>query len=119
MIAKAIGARAIAVDVNDKALELARQVGADDIINAGETEDVGGLVHELTSGGAHVSMDALGITATFQNSIRSLKKLGRHVQIGMPVDNHKIVDLPLYDLIYTRQLQLSGSRGWRLTGSRR
>ena len=116
MIAKAIGARAIAVDVNDKALELARQVGADDIINAGETEDVGGLVHELTSGGAHVSMDALGITATFQNSIRSLKKLGRHVQIGMPVDDHKIVDLPLYDLVYTRQLQLSGSRGLAADG---
>ena len=49
MIAKAIGARAIAVDVNDKALELAHQVGADEIINAGEAENVGGLVHEPTA----------------------------------------------------------------------
>jgi alcohol dehydrogenase len=116
MIAKAIGARVIAVDVNEKALALSKQVGADDVINAGQIEDVGAYIRDMTKGGAHVSMDALGITTTFENSIRCLKKLGRHIQIGMPVDHHKIVDLPLYDLIYTRQLQISGSRGLSADG---
>ena len=111
MVTKAMGAQAIAVDVNDDALALARSIGADIIINADTCDDVGEMVREQTNGGAHVSMDALGITATFQNSLRSLRKLGRHIQIGMPVGAHQNVTLPLLELIYSRQLQISGSRG--------
>ena len=111
IVAKAIGAQIIAVDVNEKALALARDLGANICINAAQNDDVGALIREATKGGAHVSMDALGITTTFHNSLNSLRKLGRHVQIGMPLGAHQNVNLPLLELIYSRQLQISGSRG--------
>jgi alcohol dehydrogenase len=68
-------------------------------------------VRELTGGGAQVSIDALGITATFQNSIRGLAKLGRHVQIGMPLEEHANPTVPLLELVYARQIAILGTRG--------
>jgi len=65
----------------------------------------------LTDGGAHVSLEALGITETFHNSLKSLRKLGRHVQIGMPTGQHTSPTIPLLDMIYSRQLSLMGTRG--------
>src|SRR5690606_7587324 len=53
----------------------------------------------------------LGITDTFRNSIRSLRKFGRHVQVGMPLGSHATVPLPLLELVYSRQIAISGSRG--------
>lgn len=111
MIARAIGARVIATDLRDEALDLARAAGADITINAGAVPDVGARVRELTGGGAHVSLDALGISATFGNSIRCLRKFGRHIQVGMPVGSHTVVELPLLDLVYARQIAIIGSRG--------
>lgn len=115
MIAAALGARVLAVDVNDSALAMARQLGATAVLDAGG-EDVGAAVRDLTGGGAQVSVDALGITETFDNSLRSLAKLGRHVQIGMPVGAHATVRLPLLELVYSRQLSLHGSRGMGAPG---
>jgi D-arabinose 1-dehydrogenase-like Zn-dependent alcohol dehydrogenase len=54
---------------------------------------------------------ACGQTATFENSLRGLAPLGRHVQIGMPSGIHATPALPLYELIYARQLQILGTRG--------
>jgi alcohol dehydrogenase len=68
-------------------------------------------VREATGGGAHVSLDALGVTATFHNSIRGLRKLGRHVQIGMPLGRHAEPTVPLLELVYSRQIAIMGTRG--------
>ena len=111
MIAAALGAAVLAVDVNPEALALARTLGASATLNAAETNDVGAAVREMTGGGAHVSIDALGITQTFHNSIRGLRKLGRHVQIGLPLDQHAEPPLPLLDLVYARQITIMGTRG--------
>ncbi len=111
MIAKAIGARVVAIDVNDTALALARDMGADETLLATDPNTTGDSVRSMTEGGAHVSVDALGITATFHASLMGLRKLGRHVQIGMPVGAHATPQLPLLDLVYARQLSLLGSRG--------
>jgi alcohol dehydrogenase len=81
------------------------------VLDASTVSSVGEAVRELTGGGAHVSIDALGITATYENSLRSLRKLGRHVQVGMPVGVHATVTLPLLELVYSRQLSLHGTRG--------
>lgn len=109
MIGAAVGARVLAVDVNAQALELARTFGASDTLLA--DGDVGEAVREITGGGAHVSIEALGLNATFQNSLKSLRKLGRHVQIGMPTGDHATPVLPLLGLVYARQLTLHGTRG--------
>ncbi len=111
MLAKAMDARIVAVDVSPEALALARELGAEVCINAAEVSDVGAAVRDATGGGAHVSIEGLGVTATFENSLRSLRKLGRHVQIGMPVGTHETVALPLSELVYARQLSIHGMRG--------
>lgn len=111
MIGAALGARVLAVDVNPDALRIARSLGANVLLDASGVQDVGAAVRDLTQGGAQVSLDALGITDTFHNSLKSLRKLGRHVQIGMPVGRHATVDLPLLELVYSRQITLHGTRG--------
>lgn len=116
LLARLIGARVVAIDVSDAALAKARELGVEHCLNANSTRDVGSAVRDLTQGGAHVSIDALGITTTFHNSLRSLRKLGRHVQIGMPTGRHVEVNLPLLDLVYSRQLSLYGMRGLGAAG---
>ena len=111
MIGAVLGAQIVAIDVNDSALELARELGANAVLNATGVNNVGAAVREITGGGAHVSIEALGITETFDNSLRSLRKLGRHVQIGMPLGRHEVPSLPLLELVYSRQITLHGSRG--------
>ena len=72
--------------------------------------DVGQTVRDMTDGAVHVSVDALGLNQTFINSLKSLRKMRRHVQIWMPLAAHATPPLPLLDLIYARQITLHGSR---------
>ncbi len=111
MIGAAVGAPVLAIDVNDAALEMARSLGASQTLNAAGVDDVGEAVRDLTGGGAHVSLDALGITDTFHNSLRSLRRLGRHVQIGLPLAQHAEPTVPLLELVYSRQISIMGTRG--------
>jgi alcohol dehydrogenase len=111
LIGIAIGASVLAIDVNEDALKLAKALGATQTLNVAGVTDVGAAVRDATNGGAHVSLDALGITATFHNSIRGLRKLGRHVQIGMPLGRHAEPTIPLLELVYSRQISVMGTRG--------
>ena len=111
LIGAAIGANVIAVDVVDEKLELAKAVGASHVINAAKEPDVAAAIRDVTGGGAQASIEALGITETFHNSLKCLAKLGRHVQIGQPLDVHANPSIPLLDTVYYRQLVLLGSRG--------
>lgn len=111
MIGAAVGAQVLALDVNDEALALARSFGATATLNVGGVAQIGEAVRDLTGGGAHVSIDALGVTATFHNSVRGLRKLGRHVQIGMPLERHAEPTIPLLELVYSRQISVMGTRG--------
>lgn len=112
MIAAAMGAHPIAVDINPGALELAATVGAVQTLNADNlaTDDLIATIHDLTDGGAHVSLDALGSTITCQNSILSLRKRGRHVQVGLMVDDHALPPLPMGPVI-GKELEIYGSHG--------
>jgi D-arabinose 1-dehydrogenase-like Zn-dependent alcohol dehydrogenase len=109
-IVSALGARAIAVDVAADKLAFAKEMGAEATIDASK-EDVANAVATLTGGGAHVSIDALGIAATCLNSILCLRKRGRHLQIGLTTAAEKgMVALPV-DVIVFKELQLLGSLG--------
>lgn len=81
-IGRALGATVVAVDVSPDALALAASLGADHLVDARDHVDVAEAVHAST-GGAHVSVDCLGHAETAANSVRSLRPLGRHVQIGL------------------------------------
>ncbi|MFI6453297.1 alcohol dehydrogenase catalytic domain-containing protein [Streptosporangium amethystogenes] len=108
MVAAAAGARVIAVDVSAGALEMARAFGATACVSAAPAEaDVPARVMELTSGGAHVSIDALGSPGTCAASIESLRRRGRHVQIGLLPG---LTAIPMGRVI-GYELELLGSHG--------
>ncbi len=110
LIARAIGARSIAVDVDESKLDLARSVGADVTINARIEPDVARRVVEATGGGADVSIDALGSAVTLRQSIESLRKRGRHVQVGLMVGERADPAVPMGKII-ANELALFGSHG--------
>ncbi|MBC7000392.1 zinc-dependent alcohol dehydrogenase family protein [Cytophaga sp. FL35] len=110
MIASAMGAQVIAVDINDKTLQLAKDLGAVATVNGKTSADVVGEVKELTKGGAHVSLDALGSQITCFNSISNLRKRGKHVQVGLMAGDHKHPQVPM-DKIIANELEVLGSHG--------
>jgi D-arabinose 1-dehydrogenase-like Zn-dependent alcohol dehydrogenase len=112
MIGAALGARVLAVDVSAAALARARELGAEaaveaDTADAG-TEGLAAAIRELTGGGAHVSIDALGSPAVAADSVRCLRRRGRHVQVGLLPGGP--VPLPM-DLVIARELEIYGSHG--------
>ncbi len=110
MIAHALGARVIAVDIDARVLGLAAGLGATTTLNAREHADIAGSIREITGGGAHVSMDALGSTTTCTNSVLCLRKRGRHIQVGLLAGDDHLPRIPMHQVI-ARELQLYGSHG--------
>ena len=110
MIANSMGANVIGVDVKPDVLAFAQSIGADFVLNANEVTDIPEAIHEITKGGAHLSIDALGSFATCRNSILSLQKRGRHVQIGLMVAEDADPSLPMSRVI-SWELEILGSHG--------
>lgn len=81
-IASALGAQVVAVDIKAEKLEMARREGAVETVNA-STQDAAQVVKDATGGGARLSVDALGIAQTTRPALRSLRRGGRHLQIGL------------------------------------
>jgi propanol-preferring alcohol dehydrogenase len=112
-IAAAADAMVVAVDVDDRKLAKARDEGAVATVNArGLTpEQVGQAVKDATGGGAHVSIDALGRAFTFHQSIQSLRKRGRHVQVGITSQEERgQVAIPI-DMLVMMEWEVVGSLG--------
>ncbi|MGO4678405.1 zinc-dependent alcohol dehydrogenase family protein [Microbacterium sp. 2MCAF23] len=109
MIARAAGARVIAVDRNQEALAVAAEVGAEHTLLADGT-DIPAAVAALTGGGSHVSVDAVGSEQTLADAVLGLRRRGRHVQIGLlpPIDGHPRVPM---DRVIGWELDLLGSHG--------
>ena len=108
-IAKALGAQVIAIDISDDKCALSKALGADYVINAKE-EQVIDAVKDLSSGGVHVSVDALGSTITCLNSIQSLRKRGKHIQIGLMTGENTFPQIPMSQVI-AKELEIIGSHG--------
>lgn len=110
MIADALGANVVAVDITDEKLEFARSMGAAAVVNAGTTDKVIDAVRDITGGGAHVSIDALGSPVTCYNSIANLRKRGRHIQVGLMLADQRHPAVPM-DQIIANELEIIGSHG--------
>ncbi|HYA35553.1 MAG TPA: zinc-dependent alcohol dehydrogenase family protein [Candidatus Binataceae bacterium] len=109
-VAAAMGANVIGIDLDSAKLELAKGLGATHVINGAKTEPVGAVL-DLSKGGVHVAVDALGVAATCRNSVMSLRKQGRHLQIGLTTKAEGgEVSMPI-DRIVTMELELIGSVG--------
>ena len=80
-LAKMMGAFVMAVDIGEKKLSLARELGADVVFNA-SSGDFSSAAREWTNGeGADVILELVG-TATFESSLKSLARGGRMVIVG-------------------------------------
>jgi alcohol dehydrogenase len=108
MIAKALGAKVVAVDRNPAALSMAASLGADHVLTA-DGADIPAQVHAIT-GGSHVSVDAVGSEQTCADALLSLRRHGRHVQVGLlpPVDGHPRVPMAR---VIAWELEVLGSHG--------
>ncbi len=109
LLGRALGARVIVTDIVDEKLEHAQGLGAEHAVNAAQG-DSAAAIREITGGGAHVSVEALGFPATVAASIACLRPLGRHVQVGMPVGHHAVQEVNL-NAVYMSNLALYGTRG--------
>jgi alcohol dehydrogenase len=109
LLGRALGARVIVTDIVDQKLEHALTLGAEHAVNAGSSNSAD-VIRDLTGGGAHVSVEALGFPATVAASIACLRPLGRHVQVGMPVGHHAVQEVNL-NAVYMGNLALFGTRG--------
>lgn len=110
MIAKALGANTIAIDITNEKLEAAKVCGATETVNATQVPDVIEAVRDITKGGAHVSLDALGHPTTFFNSVSNLRKRGRHVQVGLLLADQATPPAPMAKVIGD-ELEILGSHG--------
>ncbi|MEU9300956.1 zinc-dependent alcohol dehydrogenase family protein [Streptomyces sp. NPDC048269] len=110
MIAAAAGARVVAVDTAPAALELARKFGAAHCVEAAAGVDTAQAVRELTGGGAHLSLDALGSPATAAASVGGLRRRGRHVQVGLLPGAAGRAVLPM-ERVIGWELEILGSHG--------
>ncbi len=110
MIAAALGAQVVAVDISAERLALARTLGATVTLNATQAGDVAAAVREATGGGAHVSLDALGSAQTCLSSIAGLRKRGRHIQVGLMLAEHRHAAIPM-DRVIADELEILGSHG--------
>lgn len=139
MIAVALGARVVAVDVADGPLTRAKALGAEITLNVAAVDGLGPAAHgaadtvgassahgssypdlpapreigdaviELT-GGCHVSLDALGSAWAAAASVHSLRRCGRHVQVGLLHGADVHAALPL-DRMIGWELEILGSHG--------
>jgi threonine dehydrogenase-like Zn-dependent dehydrogenase len=110
-IAIAMGANVVAVDKNVEALERASNEGAATIVADGNSTFIAERVREITDGGADVTVDALGSVHTLTPAIDSLKKRGRHLQLGLTGNEEKGFLPTALDAIVKRELSLHGSVG--------
>jgi alcohol dehydrogenase len=110
MIACALGAKVLAVDLSDDKLAEARRLGAVACVNASSGNDTAEAIRELSQGGAHVSVDAIGSADVFCNSIDSLRKRGKHIQIGLMVGDNARPEIPMGKVL-SNELEVLGSHG--------
>jgi alcohol dehydrogenase len=110
MIATALGANVIAIDIADDKLDLARTLGAVETINAKDKQNVVEQIKNISKGGVHVSLDALGSPDTCFNSISCLRKRGKHIQVGLMLAEYKHPKIPM-DKVIAHELEIYGSHG--------
>ena len=102
------GARkVIAVDLNPRKLEWARQLGATDVVDAGVDDPVK-RIRELTDGhGADVTIEAVGRPEVFKQAFHARDHAGTLVQVGVP-DRQMRIDVRMLDF-FGRGGQLKAS----------
>jgi alcohol dehydrogenase len=108
MIARAYGAQVVAVDPDANARAFARFLGATTTSSELDSAEMSMALRDVTGGGPHLSIDAIGNANVVATSIESLRPRGRHVQVGLLPEN--LITIPMGSVI-GRELEVFGSHG--------
>ncbi|WP_342629463.1 zinc-binding dehydrogenase [Nguyenibacter vanlangensis] len=105
-VARAAGARVVSVGRGAERLALAREMGAEAVIDAAH-EDVGARIRAVTGEGADVVFELVGTEATMRIATAALRRKGRLVLIGYTADSYTVHPVELI----VRELKIMGSVG--------
>jgi alcohol dehydrogenase, propanol-preferring len=94
--AKIVGGIVIAVDIEDAKLDLARELGADHVVNAATTDPVAAIE---ALGGCDVAIVLAVIPAVFESAFAALRRGGRLVCVGLPPENDGPMALPIFPTV--------------------
>lgn len=94
--ARLVGGVVIAVDVEDDKLELARELGADHVVNARTTDPVAAIE---ALGGADVAVVLAVIPSVFEQAFAALRRGGRLVCVGLPPETDGPMSLPIFPTV--------------------
>jgi propanol-preferring alcohol dehydrogenase len=101
--AKIAGAFTVAIDVDDAKLDLAKELGADHLINATRQD----VVEEMQKlGGADAIVSTASTPKPLSDAFAALRPAGRLVLVGLPKDN--VFPLPIFETVL-RGIQVIGS----------
>ncbi|MFB6171006.1 MAG: zinc-dependent alcohol dehydrogenase family protein [Haloarculaceae archaeon] len=110
-IANAAGANVVAIDLEDRKLDFAEELGASETINGAEVDSPGHEAAAIAGGGCDVAVDALGIEVTCRNALDSLGKRGKHLQLGLTTaDEEGEIPIPVDEMVFTER-EFIGSFG--------
>jgi propanol-preferring alcohol dehydrogenase len=93
--ARLVGAITIAVDVEPSKLELARELGADQTVDAREEDAIDAIKR---AGGADVAIVLAASPQVFDQAYRSLNRGGRLVMVALPGDAAKL-EVPIFETV--------------------
>jgi L-iditol 2-dehydrogenase len=97
--------RIIAVDLEEEKVRLARQLGASHTIHAGGNDAVREVLHCTQNRGADAAFEVVGIPATVQAAVQSVRKGGTLTAVG---NIAPMIEFP-YQSVVTRQIRVQGS----------
>ncbi|RZI96260.1 MAG: zinc-dependent alcohol dehydrogenase [Microbacterium sp.] len=92
--ARLVGATVIGVDVTEEKLALARELGADHTVNAGETDPVAAIKEW---GGTDVAVVLAVAPTVFRQAFESLNRGGRLVLVSLPAEG--VLEIPIFDTV--------------------
>lgn len=104
MACKYLGVRnIIAVDIQPSKFDLAKELGATQVINSKEHSDMAAHIKTITEGGADFCLDCTGVPAVIETMLNCIAMLGTAVQIGVPPADAKIPISPLRFLLESKR----------------
>lgn len=108
-LAAAAGGYVIAVDINDKKLQWAKEFGAAHTINASQVERVSKEIKKLTGGGADIAMEVIGNPKTIEEAFESVRVGGRLCVVGY---THEKISIVAGKIMF-KEIEVVGSLGCR------
>ena len=106
-LAAGVGAKVIAVDINEKKLEWAKAFGASEVVNASEVERVSKAIKKMTGGGADIAIEVIGNPRTIEEAFESVRIGGRLCVVGY---THEAISIVAGKIMF-KELEIVGSLG--------